>query len=107
MTDNERYGGQSRQWWDTSTSQMRRVYIHDALQDAFRRIDKMEKHQCCDERWRKVEEELPEEGVLVLAHNTDVKDTFTAKRINAIWIDDGPREVYVTHWQPLPEGPEE
>lgn len=63
-------------------------------------------------KWIKVKEELPESGVCVLVwfeggYRAEIGRWFA---LQGVWFDDF--EGYelnqsVTHWQPLPRGPEE
>jgi len=59
-------------------------------------------------RWRSVEDELPEEGVHVLAH--ELGDTFLAwygDDGDGLWyLPDGDYGFTLSHWMPLPTPPE-
>ena len=56
-------------------------------------------------RWIPVEERLPDVGVDILAYYRD-------KHINMgswgcdDWLEEGVEDGYITHWMPLPDGPE-
>lgn len=64
-----------------------------------------------DSKWIRVEDGLPEEGISCLVF-TDFKEVALAWRgLNmGCWItfDGGDAEpIEVTHWQPMPDGPED
>ena len=64
-------------------------------------------------RWIPVEEGLPEEGIWVLGY-TRFQEHYAIKWEGTEWLIDAPSGIqerghkdFITHWRPLPEGPEE
>lgn len=57
--------------------------------------------------WISVKDRLPDERGSYLAYDDD--DIVIAKYDSGAWLDEqwGDELKYVTHWQPLPEAPEE
>ena len=63
-----------------------------------------------EDRWRKVSEEMPETGDLVLVANARYRDPATIGYLSLSgwnWECGDPMLVDPTHWRPLPAPPEE
>ena len=58
-------------------------------------------------RWIPVEERLPEEGVEVIVYSKGVGVIPDISYVKGRWIWDAGIIKNVTHWQPLPKGPED
>ena len=58
-------------------------------------------------RWIPVEERLPEEGVEVIVYSKGVGVIPDISYVKGRWIWDAGIIKNVTHWMPLPKGPEE
>lgn len=59
-------------------------------------------------RWVSVEERLPHYNTRVEVWDTWTKDVYIARRVEAGWICDNPRQgdLDVSHWRELPDAPE-
>ena len=86
-------------------TQDRREYIEFAAANVIERLTAENAALREKQRWIPVEEKTPEYDMPQLALNAD-GDALIANYAYGEWFDTWGQDVEVTHWMPLPEGPE-
>lgn len=104
-------------WVDSDDADARIAALESQLADRHaERVSEIDAHmervagleaQLAQYRWRRVEDEMPDDGLRVLVHREYVRWEAIAFRISGIWFADGRRLSTPTHWMPLPPAPEE
>ena len=82
-------------------------YMNRGRSDVYKLLNYIKELESQIPRWIPVEERLPEEGVEVIVYSKSMGVVPDISYVKGLWLWEAGIVKNVTHWHPLPKGPEE